>query len=53
MKCIEDIKMRGKVPIVVGNSIPYLETLLYDTKVTDNSSENHMKQTNQQVNVLH
>jgi tRNA A37 N6-isopentenylltransferase MiaA len=33
MKSIEEIKMRGKVPIVVGGTNYYIEPLLYDMKM--------------------
>ena len=30
MACINDIKARGKVPVVIGGTNYYLETLLYN-----------------------
>src|SRR5699024_11558877 len=32
---ISDIQSRGKVPIIVGGSVLYLESVLYDFKLTN------------------
>jgi tRNA A37 N6-isopentenylltransferase MiaA len=36
MKSIQEIKMRGKIPVIVGGTNYYLETLLYDIKMNYN-----------------
>lgn len=35
MKCIEDIASRGKIPVVVGGTGLYVDTLLYNTEFFD------------------
>lgn len=37
MKYVEDIKGRGKVPVIVGGTNYYLQTLLYDLKIEDSN----------------
>ena len=35
MKCIEDIASRGKIPVIVGGTGLYVDTLLYNTEFFD------------------
>lgn len=43
MKCVDEIKSRGKIPVVVGGTNYYLQTLLYDINLNDPNQEKDVK----------
>lgn len=46
MKCVQDIKARGKIPVIVGGTNYYLQTLLYDLDMLDPTLQNNKQSLN-------
>ena len=49
---IDDIHNRGKIPIVVGGTHYYLQTLLFNNKTIDDSNSNLKELTAEQLEIL-
>lgn len=39
LRCVNQIKTRGKVPVIVGGTNYYLETLLYNIEISESISQ--------------
>ncbi|KAK6880672.1 tRNA dimethylallyltransferase [Candida tropicalis] len=51
-KSIDDIHNRGKVPIVIGGTHYYLQTLLFNNKTLDDSNKTLKELTKEQLDIL-
>lgn len=51
-KAIDDIHSRGKIPIVIGGTHYYLQTLLFNNKTLDNANKQLSELTKEQLQIL-